>query len=71
MSEREAYIATFQKEFVAVVDNISKVIKGKREIIEHVLTSLIAGGHVMLLDVPGTGKTMLAHAVAEALGEKV
>ena len=70
MSEREAYIATFQKEFVAVVDNISKVIKGKREIIEHVLTSLIAGGHVMLLDVPGTGKTMLARSIAASIQSK-
>ena len=70
MNEREEHIATFQKEFVAVVDNISKVIKGKRQEIENVLTSLIAGGHVMLLDVPGTGKTMLARSIAASIQSK-
>ena len=42
-----------------ILDNVSKVIVGKRNVSELVLTSIIAGGHVLLEDVPGTGKTML------------
>ena len=66
-TERQERILEFQKQFSAVVDNISKVIKGKREVIEHVLTALTAGGHVMLLDVPGTGKTSLIFSLASEL----
>ena len=38
-----------------ILDNVSKVIVGKRNVSELVLTSIIAGGHVLLDDVPGTG----------------
>jgi len=41
---------------------------GKSELVEHVLTAVLARGHVLLEDVPGTGKTTLAQAVASALG---
>ena len=69
-TERQERIQEFGTQFSAVVENISKVIKGKRDVIEHVLTSLIAGGHVMLLDVPGTGKTMLARSIAASIQSK-
>ena len=42
--------------------------RGKSQVVEHVLTALLARGHVLLEDVPGTGKTTLASAVASALG---
>ena len=48
--------------------SIEGVVHGKRELVEHVLTCLVAGGHVLLEDVPGVGKTTLAKAVASALG---
>ncbi len=41
---------------------------GKADLVTHVLTAVLARGHVLLEDVPGTGKTTLAHAVASALG---
>jgi len=47
--------------------NIEKVIVGKDEIIRQLLISLICGGHVLLEDVPGTGKTLLAKTLSQSL----
>ena len=51
-----------------IVSNVERVIKGKREVIKAVVASLLAKGHVLMEDVPGVGKTMLARALAISLG---
>lgn len=51
-----------------VTNNIEKVIVGKRDVIELVMVALLCEGHLLFEDMPGTGKTMLARAVAVSLG---
>jgi MoxR-like ATPase len=47
-----------------LLDNVETVVRGKTEEIKLVLTALVSGGHVLLEDVPGTAKTVLARAIA-------
>ena len=51
----------------ALKDNVGKVIVGKDEIIQMLLAALVAGGHVLLEDAPGTGKTVMTKAIAKSL----
>ena len=52
----------------AVIENVERVIVGKREAIELLVVALLCEGHVLIEDVPGVGKTMLARSVAASLG---
>jgi MoxR-like ATPase len=58
----------WRPELQAVVDNVEKVIIGKQDVIRLVLVALLAGGHCLIEDVPGVGKTMLVRAFARSLG---
>lgn len=51
-----------------IEENCSKVIVGKEDVIDQILICLIASGHVLLEDLPGTGKTMLLRSFAKSIG---
>ena len=51
-----------------LVENIARVIIGKRDSIELLLVAMLSGGHVLLEDVPGVGKTLLAKSLAKSIG---
>lgn len=51
-----------------IIDNVEKVIVGKTEEVTLVMNSLLCEGHILVEDVPGVGKTMLARAIARSLG---
>ncbi|MGE5643611.1 MAG: AAA family ATPase [Byssovorax cruenta] len=57
-----------QKFMTPMVENVERVIVGKRAVIEYILVALLCEGHVLLEDVPGSGKTMLARSIATSLG---
>jgi MoxR-like ATPase len=52
----------------AVLDSVGSVVVGKREALELVLAGILAGGHVLLEDLPGLGKTLTARCFAQSLG---
>jgi MoxR-like ATPase len=66
VGERE--IDSFRRLHGQVGDAVETVVRGKRSVVDLVLVAMFAGGHVLLEDVPGTGKTTLARAMAGALG---
>jgi MoxR-like ATPase len=58
---------TFAELFGAVCDNIERAIRGKREVVHRCVLSLVSGGHVLLEDNPGVGKTSIAKALARSV----
>lgn len=62
-----ATLAEVRDQISRVEDNVGKVMVGKREVVELLVVALLTEGHVLLEDVPGTGKTTLARALAASL----
>lgn len=67
--ETRAY--QFASAFNAIRDNMQYVIRGKQEVIEQTLLCLLAGGHLLVEDVPGVGKTLLAKALGASIGAQI
>ena len=57
-----------QNQIADILEQLQRVILGKREVMEKVLMSVLADGHILLDDVPGVGKTTLAVALGRVLG---
>jgi MoxR-like ATPase len=68
MSDSVAETSAFQSIFERIAANVERTIQGKDEVIRLTLVALVAEGHVLLEDVPGVGKTMLAKSLARSLG---
>ncbi|MEO8081276.1 MAG: AAA family ATPase [Caldimonas sp.] len=60
--------SSIRDKLTALVDQIATIIVGKRPQIEDCVACMLAGGHLLIEDVPGVGKTTLAHAIAVSLG---
>src|SRR6202035_1035595 len=54
-----------------IEENVHRVIVGKERVVRLAVTCLVAGGHVLLQDLPGSGKTMLARALENSVGGTV
>src|SRR5690606_36149498 len=65
-SDREK-LARLSEVYRELSDQLAKRIVGQREVIDQVLTALVAGGHCLLVGVPGLAKTLLVHSLAETL----
>ena len=64
---QDSRVAAFVTAFEGLRAEVEKVIVGHREVITHVLTGMLAGGHVLLEGVPGLGKTLLIKTLSEGL----
>jgi len=58
----------FREVFSRVVENVSRIIVGKKSEIEMILAALLSGGHVIIEGVPGVAKTLMARTIAQSLG---
>ena len=66
--EAKALIESFQGSLDAIRGEVKKVIIGQDEVVDHLLVTLLVGGHCLITGMPGTAKTLLVRTLAIALG---
>ncbi len=66
-SEDSAIVARMREARQAIRDEIARVIVGQEQIVDHMLVGLLCRGHILLLGVPGLGKSLMAHTLARTL----
>lgn len=64
-------LENYSQKYRETVDEISRVVLGQREVVEHALLALLSGGHLLVEGVPGLGKTLLIRCLGAALGASV
>jgi MoxR-like ATPase len=69
-SEGEMTAELFKSNFDLMAENIESVIKGKSDVVRLALVAIMCEGHVLFEDLPGTGKSMLARAIAQSMNAK-
>jgi MoxR-like ATPase len=67
-ADAAALVGTFHERLAAIRTEVRKVIVGQDEVVEHLLLTLLIGGHCLITGMPGTAKTLLVRTLAEALG---
>ncbi len=60
--------SSFETSFERIVSNVEKTIQGKADVVRLALIAMVAEGHVLIEDIPGVGKTMLAKSIARSVG---
>ena len=67
-NETRELIETFRKVTASLREQVGKVIIGQTDVVEHLLVTLLVGGHCLITGMPGTAKTLLVKTLADALG---
>ncbi|WP_062077298.1 AAA family ATPase [Demequina globuliformis] len=67
MTVTDEQASWFASTFTALTDNVERAVLGKRHVVELAFTAMVSEGHLLLEDVPGTGKTSLARALAQTV----
>jgi len=69
-ADTRALVDTFHQRIGAIREQVRRVIVGQDEVVEHLLLTLLVGGHCLITGMPGTAKTLLVRTLADALGLK-
>src|SRR6185295_1207340 len=70
VDQLRARVARVRGEMIDVITAVDRVVIGKHDIVTRVVTAMAARGHVLLVDAPGVGKTLLCKTIARALGAR-
>ncbi|WP_349409280.1 MoxR family ATPase [Pseudalkalibacillus sp. SCS-8] len=70
MAANDIRYETYHSQLEKIIENVEKVMVGKREATELSVVALLTGGHILLEDVPGVGKTMMVRSIAQSVGAK-